>query len=75
MPSARPAGHVADWTLTMPSANAHAIVDLTTTGAPGFKENDPVPGIRYFAYAGAGIGSALLFPTHVLMQSHYGDYC
>src|ERR1017187_2770711 len=33
---------------------AHALIDLATGGAPGFREQDPVPGVRYFAYAGAG---------------------
>jgi triacylglycerol lipase len=55
------------------SANAHALVDLATTGAPGFSEKDPVPGVRYFAYAGAGLSSALLFPTHVYIQKKEGE--
>jgi triacylglycerol lipase len=55
------------------SANVHALVDLATTGAPGFTEPDPMPGIRYFAYAGAGLGSALLFATHVLIRASEGD--
>jgi triacylglycerol lipase len=55
------------------SANAHALVDLTTTGAPGFTEKDPVSGVRYFAYAGAGLSSALLFPTHVYVEAKEGD--
>jgi triacylglycerol lipase len=54
------------------SVNVHAIVDLTTTGAPGFKDKDPVPGIRYFAYAGAGLGSPLLFATQVYIQTREG---
>jgi len=55
------------------SANAHALLDLTTTGAPGFSEKDPVPGVRYFAYAGAGLESALLFATHVVIQTSDGE--
>jgi triacylglycerol lipase len=55
------------------AVNAHALLDLETTGAPGFNEPDPVPGIRYFAYAGAGIGSTLLFPTHLLIKTREGD--
>nr|ACU30831.1 lipase/esterase [uncultured bacterium] len=55
------------------SANAHALVDLSTKGAPGFSEKDPVPGIRYFAYAGKGLGSAQLFPTHVYVKTLQGD--
>ena len=54
------------------AANAHALIDLTTTAAPGFTEKDPVPGIRYFAYAGKGVASALLFPTHVLIETAEG---
>ena len=54
------------------SVNVHALVDLTTTGAPGFRDKDPVPGIRYFAYAGAGIASPLLFPTQVYIESAQG---
>jgi triacylglycerol lipase len=52
--------------------NAHALLDLTTTGAPGFAEKDPIPGVKYFAYAGSGLGSALLFPTHVLIEASEG---
>lgn len=52
--------------------NAHALVDLTTTGAPGFRDNDPVPGIKYFCYAGAGVGSALLFATHLYLKTTEG---
>lgn len=62
-----------DFLAQFASANAHALLDLTTTGAPGFTEKDPVPGIRYFAYAGAGLGSALLFPTHVLIETREGE--
>jgi triacylglycerol lipase len=54
------------------NANAHALLDLTTTGAPGFTQKDPVPGINYFAYAGSGLVSALLFSTHVLIESSEG---
>jgi len=53
--------------------NVHAIQDLTTGGAPGFTERDPVPGVRYFAYAGAGLGSALLYATHVYIKPLEGD--
>lgn len=53
--------------------NAHALLDLSTTGAPGFKERDPVPGVRYFAYAGAGVGSVLLYPTHLLIKTREGE--
>jgi hypothetical protein len=35
------------------------------TRAPGFKEPDPVPDVRYFAYAGAG----LAFPTHLYIKT------
>jgi triacylglycerol lipase len=62
-----------DFLAQFASANAHALLDLTTTGAPGFTERDPVPGIRYFAYAGAGVGSALLFPTHLLIEASEGE--
>jgi triacylglycerol lipase len=62
-----------DFLAQFASANAHALVDLATTGAPGFAEKDPVPGVRYFAYAGAGLSSALLFPTHVFVQKREGD--
>jgi triacylglycerol esterase/lipase EstA (alpha/beta hydrolase family) len=55
------------------TANAHALVDLTSTGAPGFTNKDPVPGIRYFAYAGSGVVSALLFATHILYAGTGGD--
>jgi triacylglycerol lipase len=54
------------------AVHAHALLDLTTTGAPGFKERDPVSGVRYFAYAGAGLASPLLFPTHVYIESREG---
>ena len=53
-------------------ANAHALLDLTTTGAPGFREKDPVESINYFAYAGSGLGSVLLFPTHLLIEKSEG---
>jgi triacylglycerol lipase len=49
--------------------HAQAIADLTTGGAPGFPEKDPVAGVRYFAYAGAGQGSTVLFPTHVFIAA------
>ena len=55
------------------NANAHALVDLTTAAAPGFKEIDPVPGIRYFAYAGRGLVSALLFAAHVYVETCEGE--
>jgi triacylglycerol lipase len=55
------------------NSNAHALVDLTTTGAPGFPEKDPVPGVKYFAYAGSGLVSALLFSTHVLVENSEGS--
>jgi triacylglycerol lipase len=54
-------------------SNAHAVLDLTTAGSPGFAEEDPVPGIRYFAYAGSGLVSALLFPTHMLIETSEGQ--
>jgi triacylglycerol lipase len=53
--------------------NAPALQDLTTAGAPGFTEKDPVPGVRYFAYAGAGLGSALLYATHLYIKPLEGD--
>ena len=52
--------------------NVHAMLDLRTNGAPGFKDQDPVPGVRYFAYAGAGLGSPLLFSTQAYIQSREG---
>jgi triacylglycerol lipase len=52
--------------------NSHALLDLTKNGAPGFMERDPVPGIRYFAYAGAGVQSVLLFATHMYIQGNEG---
>jgi triacylglycerol lipase len=52
--------------------SAHALVDLSTTGAPGFKERDPVPGVRYFAYAGAGPVSKPLSPTHDFIELREG---
>jgi pimeloyl-ACP methyl ester carboxylesterase len=55
------------------NANAHALVDLTTSGAPGFAEKDPVSGINYFAYAGSGLGSPILFPTKILIESSQGS--
>jgi triacylglycerol lipase len=54
------------------AVDAHALLDLATTGAPGFKEKDPVSGVRYFAYAGAGLGPALLYPTHVYVKTREG---
>ena len=54
------------------AANTHALLDLATTGAPGFSEKDPVPGIRYFAYAGAGMGSAPLLLTHAFIKIREG---
>ena len=62
-----------DFLAQFASANAHALLDLATAGAPGFAENDPIPGVRYFAYAGAGLSSALLFPTHIFIQKKEGD--
>ena len=62
-----------DFLAQFASANAHALVDLTTSGAPGFIERDPLPGIRYFCYAGAGVKSALFFAPHVLIQATDGD--
>ena len=53
--------------------NVHALLDLATTGAPGFTEPDPVKGVRYFAYAGGGIGSALLFATHLYIKAREGE--
>jgi triacylglycerol esterase/lipase EstA (alpha/beta hydrolase family) len=55
------------------NVNAHALLDLTTAVAPGFAEKDPVPSVTYFAYAGSGLGSALLFPTHVLIENSEGE--
>ena len=37
------------------------------------RAKDPVPGVRYFAYAGAGLGSKLLFPTHAYIKIREGD--
>ena len=54
-------------------ANPNALMDLTTTNAPGFKEKDPVNGVRYFSYAGAGLDSALLFPTHMYIAGREGN--
>jgi triacylglycerol lipase len=54
------------------AANVHALMDLSTTGAPGFKENDPVRGVRYFAYAGNGLGSTLLYATRVYIDTIEG---
>jgi triacylglycerol lipase len=62
-----------DWLSQFVTSNAAALPDLSTTGAPGFQDPDPVPGIRYFAYAGSGLVSALLFPTHALVGKREGD--
>jgi|HubBroStandDraft_1064217.scaffolds.fasta_scaffold02606_6 triacylglycerol lipase len=55
------------------AVNVHALLDLATTGAPGFSERDPVSGVRYFAYAGSGLGSTLLFPTHLYIRLREGN--
>lgn len=55
------------------AVNAHALTDLTTKGAPGFTEKDPVAGIRYHAYAGAGLTSPLLYATHLQIKLLEGD--
>jgi triacylglycerol lipase len=55
------------------SVNAHALLDLSTKGAPGFQEKDPVAGIRYFAYAAKGLGSTLLYPTHLYIKGTERD--
>ena len=52
---------------------APALMELTTEGAPGFQEQDPVPGIRYFAYAGAGPVSKPLSLTHDFLEIREGD--
>ena len=62
-----------DFLAQFAALSAQSILDLTTTGAPGFQEKDPVPGIRYFAYAGAGLQSAVLFATHALIQLSEGS--
>lgn len=54
------------------AVKVHALLDLSTAGAPGFKEKDPVPGVRYFAYAGNGLGSTLLYPTHLYIKTLEG---
>jgi triacylglycerol lipase len=54
------------------AVNVHALLDLTTTGAPGFKDEDPVSGVRYFAYAGAGLASPLLLATQAYIQAREG---
>ena len=55
------------------SAHIGVLHDLTTTGAPGFTEKDPVPGIRYFAYAGSGLRWPVLFPTHAWIRRSEGE--
>jgi hypothetical protein len=55
------------------SVNAHALLDLTAKGARCFGDAGPVENVRYFCYAGAGLGSALLFPTHPYIQAADGD--
>ena len=55
------------------SSVAKALPDLSTKGAPGFSEKDPVPGIRYFAYAAKGVESKLLVPTHGYIELLQGD--
>jgi triacylglycerol lipase len=58
----------------IPSVLANnALVDLSTKNAPGFKDKDPVPGVRYFCYAGHGVGSAILYPLHAYITSREGD--
>ncbi len=51
----------------------NALVDLATTGAPGFTANEPVEGVRYFCYAGHGVQSELLRPLHAYVQAKEGD--
>ena len=55
------------------SSVAQALPDLSTKGAPGFTEKDPIPGIRYFAYAASGVESKLLVPTHAYIELLQGD--
>src|ERR1035438_3111310 len=43
-----------------------------TYAYPGFREKDPVRGVKYFTYAGSGLDSALLFPTHILIDNAEG---
>jgi triacylglycerol lipase len=52
---------------------AHALLDLTTEAAPGFQEEDPVPDVRYFAYAASGPVQKSLSLTHDFIKMREGD--
>jgi triacylglycerol lipase len=51
----------------------NALVDLSTKNAPGFKAKEPVEGVRYFSYAGHGVGSKLLYPLYEYVKAKEGD--
>lgn len=56
-----------------PALTTEVVKDLTTGGQPGFKEKDPVAGVRYFCYAGGAVESKLLHPLHFYIKAREGE--
>ena len=56
-----------------PALTGQVVADLSTEGAPGFKEKDPVAGVKYFCYAGKTVESELLHPLHFYINAREGE--
>lgn len=51
----------------------NALVDLSTSNAPGFKGKESVEGVRYYCYAGHGATSEVLRPLYEYIKHKEGD--